>query len=534
MKIAAGVHLGPYEVVEQVGRGGMATVFKAYQPALERMVAIKVLPEFLADDPQFRERFRREAVSIAKLRHPGILTVYDHGEFEGQPYIVTEYVEGGTFADQLGKPITLGHALEVLRTVASALDYAHRYGVVHRDIKPSNILMTKEGKSVLGDFGLARMMTSNDRLTRLSTVVGTPEYMSPEQCAGRDTGPASDQYSLGVVAFEALTGRVPYDAETPAAVMLAQIQSPLPNARTVNPAVPATVEAALERALSKDPTDRFADCESFVKALESAATDPVLAAPTVTAAAPIAVATATATAPAGAPAPGRRVDRRLVIAAAALVVLLAAGGILYGVLGQRPNSGPQVATFAHGSLIYQVQLGSTAWASGGEPSPDPAGSATIAYPAKTVDITIKNPGAGLSGEFDGNALKDYVADLVFNVDAGSDFEVDWAVRGQGPNEAAEVGLNIQVAEETMTLFLSPNQGDNQALTAAIPMPGVQGGKRVDLGMIVYGHRIQLFLDGKRVADVAEAKATGATTPRFYMGGNKGTLHFLSLRYYAVA
>ena len=537
MKIAAGVHLGPYEVVEQVGRGGMATVFKAYQPALERMVAIKVLPEFLADDPQFRERFRREAVSIAKLRHPGILAVFDHGEFEGQPYIVTEFVEGGTFADQLGKPITLGYALEVLRSVASALDYAHRNGVIHRDIKPSNILMTKDGKSVLGDFGLARMMTSNDRLTRLSTVVGTPEYMSPEQCAGRETGPASDQYSLGVVAFEALTGRVPYDAETPAAVMLAQIQSPLPNARTVNPAVPATVEAALERALSKEAADRFPDCESFVRALESAATDPVLAAPTVTAA-PVAVAVP-APAPAPAPAvaatprPARGFDRRLVIAAAVLVVLIAAGGVAYAILSQGPGTGTQLA-FSHGSLIYDLPLGAKAWSSGGEPSPDPAGSATIGYANRAIDIAIKNPGAGLSGEFDGPALKNYVSDLVFRVDAGSDFELDWAVRGQGPNESAEAGLSIQVAEETMTLYLSPNEGNNEALTAAIPVAGVQSGRRVELGFVVDGQRILLFLDGKRVADVTESKATGATTPRFYMGGNKGALHFVSLRYYAVA
>jgi len=245
MKVAAGVQIGPYQVVEQVGRGGMATVFKAYQPALERNVAIKVLPEFLADDPQFRERFRREAVAVAKLRHPGILAVFDHGEFEGQPYIVTEFVEGGTFADELGKPIALGRALEVLGSVASALDYAHQRGILHRDVNPSNILIGKDGNAVLGDFGLARMMATNERLTRLDMVVGTPEYMSPEQCAGRETGPASDQYSLGVVAFEALTGHVPYHAETPAAVMLAQMQSPLPAARSVNPSVAAAVESAL-------------------------------------------------------------------------------------------------------------------------------------------------------------------------------------------------------------------------------------------------------------------------------------------------
>jgi serine/threonine protein kinase len=152
MKLAPGVQVGPYQVVEQIGRGGMATVFKAYQPALERMVALKVLPDVLAEDPDFRERFRREAVAIAKLRHPSILTVYDHGEFDDQLYIVTEFVEGGTFAGELGKPLGVPRTRDVLGAIASALDYAHRQGVLHRDVKPSNILINKEGAAILGDF----------------------------------------------------------------------------------------------------------------------------------------------------------------------------------------------------------------------------------------------------------------------------------------------------------------------------------------------------------------------------------------------
>ena len=554
MKIAPGVRLGPYEVVEQIGRGGMATVFRAYQPALERPVAIKVLPEFLAEDPQFRERFRREAVAIARLRHPGILAVYDHGEFDGQPYIVTEFVEGGTFADELGKPIALGRLLDVLGSVASALDYAHRSGVLHRDVKPSNILMTRDGKSVLGDFGLARMMTSNERLTRLDTVVGTPEYMSPEQCIGKDTGPASDQYALGVVAYEAMTGHVPFEAETPAAVMLAQMQSPLPNARSVNPAVPSTVEAALERALAKEPGERFPDCESFIRALAVAATEPVLAAPTVTAARPVALppaapvgaapaAVAAAASPPGPPAvagtasqPARRVDRRLILAAAALVVVIAIGGFAYAIASYRPQpaTGASRPVFAHGSLIYELVPGQKAWSSGGLPSPDPEGSAEIGYLNEAINIRILNAGAGLSGELDAPSLKNYAADFALRADPGSDFELDWAVRGQGPNETDEVGLNIQVAEESMTLYLSPNSGSNEALTPTLQVPGLQTGKRVDLGFVVNGSRIQLFLDGRRVGDVTETRSTGATTPRFYMGGKSGALHILSLRYYAVA
>jgi len=524
MKVAAGVQIGPYQVVEQGGRGGMATVFKAYQPALERNVAIKVLPEFLADDPQFCERFRREAVAVAKLRHPGILAVFDHGEFEGQPYIVTEFVEGGTFADELGKPIALGRALEVLGSVASALDYAHQRGILHRDVKPSNILIGKDGGAVLGDFGLARMMATNERLTRLDMVVGTPEYMSPEQCAGRETGPASDQYSLGVVAFEALTGHVPYHAETPAAVMLAQMQSPLPAARSVNAAVTPAVESALERALAKEAADRFPDCSSFVQALERSSSEQAVGA---TMAAPIDRQKPT---PVPRAMPARR-NLWLLAGAAALVALLALAGVLYAA-----SRGPSQASptgLAHGSLIYDASLDKKAWSSGGEPSPDPVGSATLAY-GKSIDIHIAQDGAGLSGEFDGPSLKNYVSELVLSVDPGSDFEMNWRVRGSGPNEAAQVGLNIQVSEESMTLYLSPDVGNNQALTAAIPLPGIQGGRVVHLGMLVNGPNISLYIDGKRVADVHETSSTGATTPAFGMDGKSGTLHIVSLRYYAVA
>src|SRR6266536_506802 len=304
MKVAPGVRIGPYEVMEQVGRGGMATVFKAYHHALERMVAIKVLPDFMAEDPEFRERFRREAIAIARLRHPNILTVFD---------------QGGTFAQELGKPLPMARALEVLGAVASALDYAHESGVLHRDVKPSNILMTKEGKSVLGDFGLARMMAANQRLTRLDMVVGTPEYMSPEQCSGGDAGPASDQYSLAVVTFEALTGHPPFHAETPAAVLLAQMRSPLPAPRSVNPDLAPGVEQALVRALAKEPGDRFPSCSAFVEALPAGAPEVAVTARTAAPATPpLVAAPPVAAVPPSAPS-GRlpRVSRPVVLGAAA-------------------------------------------------------------------------------------------------------------------------------------------------------------------------------------------------------------------------
>jgi len=530
MKVAPGVRIGPYEVMEQVGRGGMATVFKAYHHALERMVAIKVLPDFLAEDPEFRERFRREAIAIARLRHPHILTVFDHGEFDGQPYIVTEFVEGGTFAHELGEPLPMPRALEVLGAVASALDYAHANGVLHRDVKPSNVLMTKDGKSVLGDFGLARMMAANQRLTRLDMVVGTPEYMSPEQCGGGETGPASDQYSLGVVAFEALAGHPPFHAETPAAVMLAQMRSPLPAPKSVNPDLPATVERALVRALAKEPGDRFPSCTAFVEALPSLAPSPVVA---VTAKAPApAPATATTTATRR---PPIKVSRPMAIGGAALAALLVLGGVGYAIAASRGSNNPGSLTGSvngptHGSLIYDAGKTKTAWGDA-EPSPDPVGSMAYAY-GSTIDIKLLKD-SSLYAEFDGPSLKNYVAHLVFHVDAGSDFYFDWQVRGEGPSEKASIYLSVDIPEETMTLWLSPSGADNQALTSTQHVPGLQTGRTVDIALAVDDTTIQIYVDGKRLAQVTENRSTGATQPVLYLNGKSGALHIESLRYYAV-
>jgi serine/threonine-protein kinase len=177
----------------------MATVFKAYEPRLDRLVAIKTLPEYLAADPEFNRRFEVEAGLVAALRHPSILLVYDAGSDSGQRYLVTEFVEGGTLGQRLGTPVTIAETVRVLTPVAAALDYAHRRGVLHRDVKPSNILLRGDGSPVLSDFGLARMADSQTRLTMTGVGVGTPEYMAPEQAEGGDPAPSADLYSLAVV-----------------------------------------------------------------------------------------------------------------------------------------------------------------------------------------------------------------------------------------------------------------------------------------------------------------------------------------------
>ena len=269
MKLEPGVRLGAYQILGELGRGGMATVYRAYQPALEREVALKVLPDFLVEQPGFKARFHREAVAVARLQHPNILSVFDHGEQDGVTYIVSEYVEGGTLAARLGAPIQLDYCVRLLRPVADALDYAHSEGVVHRDVKPSNILLDRRGVPILSDFGLARVAESaeSERLTQTGAMVGTPTYMAPEQCAGHEAGPAADIYALGVIAFEMITGRVPFNAPTPLGVIAAHQMTPPPSPRKLNPSLPESVVQPILTCLAKDPRQRQETAAEFVEQL---------------------------------------------------------------------------------------------------------------------------------------------------------------------------------------------------------------------------------------------------------------------------
>jgi putative two-component system response regulator len=249
----------------------MAAVYRAYHPGLDRYVAIKVLPDFFADDPNYRERFQQEARSVARLKHPNILEVYDFGYEEGLAYLVLELIEGGTLADRVGKPMDLREVIAILEPLAAALDHAHAHGILHRDIKPSNILLHKDGTPVLADFGLAKLLGSLRRLTSSGTVMGTPEYMSPEQAGDDPMGPSSDRYSLAVVAYEMLTGRVPFQADTPAAVLLSHVTKAMPATRELRGELSAHIEDVLRRALAKAPEDRYQSAAEFVTALKPAA-----------------------------------------------------------------------------------------------------------------------------------------------------------------------------------------------------------------------------------------------------------------------
>jgi eukaryotic-like serine/threonine-protein kinase len=206
MSALIGKKLGQLEVVEQIGQGGMATVYKAYQPALDRFVAIKVLPATYAKDPTFMERFIREARAIAKLYHPHILPVHDFGDQDGTTYIVMEYVSGGTLKRRLkpGQPMPLRDAIDAVLQTCQALECAHQHNIVHRDIKPGNMLLRSDNFLLLSDFGIAKILEANTALTRTGVGIGTPQYMSPEQSTGSpNVGPRSDLYSLGIVLYQA-------------------------------------------------------------------------------------------------------------------------------------------------------------------------------------------------------------------------------------------------------------------------------------------------------------------------------------------
>jgi len=269
MRFAAGSFIGPYRIVEVVGRGGMATVYKAYHEALSRHVAIKVLTGSLAEDESFRERFRTEAVTIANLRHPGILQVFDVGEQNGARYLVMEFVEGTTLAAKLGQPWPPHEVVRTLTPVADALDYAHSRGILHRDVKPSNVLLTPDGAAILADFGLARIASAAVGLTRTGVLVGTPEYMAPEQAAGQNATSATDRYAFAVVAYEMLFGHVPYRSETPVATLLAHLHRPLPLDAESALVSPALVRV-LRKALAKEADRRYATASEFVEAMRAA------------------------------------------------------------------------------------------------------------------------------------------------------------------------------------------------------------------------------------------------------------------------
>jgi predicted Ser/Thr protein kinase len=260
-----------YELEELVGHGGMSSVYRAHDSLLERYVALKVLHEQYNEDDDFVERFKREARLVAQLQHPNIVTVIDRGEQAGRQYIVFEYIEGENLKELVVRRgrLELREALEIAIEVARALGFAHEHGLVHRDVKPQNVLLNGDGRAKVTDFGIARSLDVEQGVTQTGTVLGTSNYIAPEQASGKHVDQHSDVYSLGVVLYEMLTGQLPFPGESFVAVALKHVNEPPPSVLDVRGDIPIRVAEAVDRALEKDPEERFPTMDAFARELET-------------------------------------------------------------------------------------------------------------------------------------------------------------------------------------------------------------------------------------------------------------------------
>jgi tRNA A-37 threonylcarbamoyl transferase component Bud32 len=359
MPIEPGTTLGAYEVHEFLGQGAMGTVYRAYHAGLARVAAVKVL-QAIAPDPDATARFRREAQAIAQMRHPNVLNVYDFGEYQGTPYMIVEYMPGGSMSDRMkaGERFDRTTTLRLLEGIAAALDYAHGLDIVHRDVKPANVLLDGIGNPVLADFGLAKLLQSASVKTVSGVTTGTPAYMSPEQVMGTTVGPPADTYALTTMAYELLAGGIPFEGEGMLELLYAHVHREPPPASTRNPDLSPAVDAVLARGLAKDPVTRWETGSAMVAALRGAlageaapAVDATMALPQPVPAEPP---PAAEVAPAAGPAPTvkRRFGRRLVVGAVGGVLLLAIAVVLLALAARaHPTVTLSTATVEQGGVV---------------------------------------------------------------------------------------------------------------------------------------------------------------------------------------
>ncbi len=271
MLMAIPSHFGRYEIISELGRGGMATVYRAHDPLFDREVALKVLPREMLHDPQFRTRFDRELKVVATLEHPAIVPVYDVGTEDSQPYFVMRYMNGGSLAGEIEKgKFSLQDAAKIIEKIAQGLAYAHKKKIVHRDLKPDNILFDDTGAPFISDFGVAKVTESTSSLTG-SGIIGTPAYMSPEQAKGEDVDTRSDVYGLGVILYQMLSGKQPYSADTPMGVVVKHITEPVPEILKMLPDLPLEADQVIKTAMAKDRNDRYPTTIALAKALNKVA-----------------------------------------------------------------------------------------------------------------------------------------------------------------------------------------------------------------------------------------------------------------------
>ncbi len=384
-----------YELEKLVGRGGMSSVYKAHDRLLERNVALKVLHPHYTEDEEYVARFRHEARAVAQLSHPHIVTVIDRGEDDGQQFIVFEYIDGGNLKQLVERtgPLPARQAVELALEIADALAFAHANGIVHRDVKPQNVMLTPDGNAKVTDFGIARSLDVDRGVTQTGTVLGTSNYLSPEQAGGKPTTPSTDVYSLGIVLYELLTGEVPFPGENFVAVAMRHINEPPPDLLEKRPDVPLRLAAAVERALAKDPADRFDSMDEFawelrqcLAELGSADTQPTFIAPS-----PV----LRQSRPDRARPPLRRWPLYV-----SLVALLAAGAIVAGIVGLGGSDGKKAeGTPAAGGSIALSGVGAYDPQGGDGEHDSKAPLATDGNPATYWDTehyrTFSKPGVGV-------------------------------------------------------------------------------------------------------------------------------------------
>ena len=272
MSFTNGLEIGPYRIMEQLGQGGMATVYKAYHASLDRYLAIKVLHKAFLNDANFLARFQREARLVARLEHPNIVPIYDFAEYNNQPYLVMKFIEGETLKARMQRGIlSTVEILNVVESIGNGLAFAHKQNILHRDIKPSNVILAKDGGIYLADFGLECIAQTGESTLSSDMVLGTPQYISPEQgMSKKELDEGTDIYSFGVMLDEMTTGRVPFSADTPFAVIHDHIYSPLPLPSSLNPNISQELKRVLRKALAKERADRYADVPAFVEAFKLA------------------------------------------------------------------------------------------------------------------------------------------------------------------------------------------------------------------------------------------------------------------------
>jgi serine/threonine-protein kinase len=475
---------GRYELGERLGSGGMATVYLAEDRTLDRQVAVKVLDERYASDPSFVERFRREASAAAGLGHPNIVAVYDRGEAEGTYYIVMEYIDGPDLKEVIRAraPLPPEEAVGYARQILAALEAAHRRGIVHRDIKPQNVMVGEDGRLKVTDFGIARAGAETG-MTEAGSVIGTAQYLSPEQARGDDVTPSSDCYAAGIVLYEMLTGRVPFDGERPVTVAMKQIHEPPVPPRTFERAIPAALEEVVLVSLAKRPAERFADADEMSRALAAAlggqptgATAVIPPAQTaqteVMRQQPTQATRVVAPPPADEPPPGRR---RWPIWVAALAILLLAGvaaALLLNGGGGATVTVPDVRGQQVGDAVRELQDAGLSTAredvegSGQEPGTvvdqDPSPDAEVEEGTTVTLQVAAGPGARQVPDVEGETLDSARRILVragFEVavtrEQSDDVAEDVVISQRpGPGEEAEQG-------STVTLLVSSGPGTVQ-------------------------------------------------------------------------